>query len=158
MKTRSQIHPAKCILLCCLITFTSVIADKKVLPPDQSSLCGAWFGFDDDRLRFCRLELNRDGTGFFSTTLVDNPALLYFLRKWSLDGFDLKLEIRPLDANAEPIYLKGVAGEPELVLEMGGLEEKWKRGLRLFNERRFLAKSEQLKVRIESHKRKLVAP
>jgi len=137
----------------CAIAGLSVIAEKKALAPDPKDIARAWFGIDQDRLTFCRLELNQDGKGLFSTTFVENPARLYVVEKWSLDGFNLTIDLKPVDEKAEPIYLKGLAGLPELVLEMGGTGDKtWKRQLRLFNEQDFLSKNERVKARIEKYK------
>ena len=63
------------------------------------------------------------------------------MEKWSLDGFNLTIDLEPVDEKTEPIYLKGSRGLPELVLEMGGTGDKtWKRQLWLFNELDFLKK------------------
>jgi hypothetical protein len=150
MKTKRQF----CLYgLLFAIAALSIRADKPVPPPDPKSLVGAWFGLDQNRLIFCRLELNPDGKGFCSTTYVNNPARLYVVEKWSLDGFNLNTDLTPADKDAEPIQLKGGGGPPELVLEIGGIGEKtWKRQLRLFKEQDFLAKNERVKKRIEKYK------
>ena len=108
---------------------------------------------DDDRLIFCRLELDSSGNGFCSTVFVQNPAQLYLVKKWTLEEFAINIELQRVDKETEPIYLKGLAGRSQLLLDMGGLGAKWKRHLRLFNEQEMTAKNTLAKGRIERYKK-----
>ena len=152
-KKRTQIFQWGYGLLLGAVVALFVRAEKSPLPPDPKILVGAWFGLDRDRLIFCRLELNSDGKGFCSTVYVNDPAELYVIKNWSLDRFNLNMDLVPVDEKAEPIRLKGGGGPPELVLEIGGMGEKtWKRELRLFKEQEFLSKNERAKERIAKYK------
>ena len=125
---------------------------KYATPPDRSQLVGSWFGFDENRLYFCRLELGADGKGVFSKVYVNDPARLYSVEKWSLTEFALALELKPVDKELEEIYLKGFADSTELSLEMGGVSNKWKRQITLFNEQEFLTKNKKNVERIAKFK------
>jgi hypothetical protein len=149
-KTGSWIHLCAYGVLLCIVV--SVLADQKVQPPDPRSIVGAWFGYDENRLNFCRLEFNADSKGFFAITFVDDPAELYRVEKWSLRDFDIKLDPTPVDQKAEPIYLKGTATLNQLTLELGGKRIQWHRKLILFNTRMFLSKNRRVEDRIEKYK------
>src|SRR4051812_4512755 len=89
---------------CCLLIFIvnqSGWASKPVPPPDRDALLGAWIGYDQDRLIFCRLELYKDGTGAASTCYLDDPAQLYLVTRWTLDGFKLEVNLTAVDKDAE---------------------------------------------------------
>jgi len=49
----------------CVGTILTVLAEKRVAPPEPGDIVGTWMGFDQDLLTFCRLELHSDGKGFF---------------------------------------------------------------------------------------------
>lgn len=140
-------------LLFCMIVWQTASASKKVPPPEQKDIIGVWIGFDNDRLQFCRLELNSAGKGFCSTAFVENPARLYAITNWFIFDFNISIDLIPIDDEAEPIYMKGLAGQDLLVLEIGGKGQKWKRELRLFNEKQFLSKNQRAKERIEKYKK-----
>src|SRR5215472_280739 len=91
--SRSATHPKRSqkrrtiVVLACLLVGLSTFANKPVPPPNPKDLAGGWFGLDEDRLTFCRLELGADGKGLCATTYVNHPALLYHVDAWSLQGF-----------------------------------------------------------------------
>ena len=148
MRNLNHIAASIGILVCVGFLF----ADSRVQPPAKSSVIGAWVGFDQDRLFFCRLELSAKDTGLFATTFVNNPARLYAVSAWKLDGFKLEISLDPIDKEAEPIFLKGDVEHPQLTLEFGGKNGEWKRKLVLFDEREFRTRNERLMRRIEVHK------
>lgn len=145
-----------CSLLFCALTF-STSADTKVRPPTASHLVGAWVGYDENGLNFCRLELNADGTGFFATTFVDDPAELHLVQEWSVNEFDIKLTLAPVDDKREPIYLRGGAGWDRMKLEMGGIRIGWKRELILVQEQPWLEKNKRVQERIEKYRKEQAA-
>jgi hypothetical protein len=153
MKEHARLRSPVLISLVCAIIGLCSLASQRVPFPDRKDIIGTWFGFDENRLLFCRIELDPDGEGYCSTAYVDNQARLYSVRKWSLDGFQINIELQPVDKEAEPIYLKGLAGRPELMLEVGGVGAKWKRKLSLFNDQDVTSKNMLTEARIEKYKR-----
>ena len=119
-------------MLLTLFVFSSP-ASKSVQPPDPDKLVGAWIGFDQNHTYFCRLEPTANRKGFFSTVLVTEPADLYVIENFSLDGFTIAFDLKP-DKQAENIYVKGLADTQRMFLEMGGIGKKWKREFTLFND------------------------
>jgi hypothetical protein len=154
MKLLRSVRLAQRSLLLCILAAASSLADKPVKPPAVEEIIGAWFGLDQDRLRFCRLELNAGYTGLCSVTFVDDPPVLYKVSRWSLDGFNLAADLAPLDKEATALYLKGTATRHELILEVGEVSRSWKRELTLFNEKEFLAKNSQARDRVREYREK----
>jgi hypothetical protein len=142
-----------CSLLVCAIAALSIRADKPVPPPDPKAIAGTWFGFDEGKVRFCRIELYPDGQGLYAYVFVDTPARLYKIKKWSLDDFNISVDLEPVEKDTERIYMKGTALLDELKMEIGGIGNKtWKRQVRLFKEQEFLSKNGRAKERIEKYK------
>lgn len=151
MRTYEQI--GKWIGVASIVVFLAyAAAQSRVRPPNPTSVIGNWIGYDQDRLVFARLELKPDGKGWFCTTFVTNEARLYEVRKWIVRDFDLQIELVPRDKEAEPVYLKGVVEHPQLSLEIGGVDVKWRRSLTLFSEEDFLVKNQRVKERVAREK------
>jgi hypothetical protein len=152
MRNRKIITAKAAVLAASLAFILTAPADKLVAPPEPQDLVGEWFGYDQDLLRFCRLELYSEGKGLFCMTFVNDPPELYLIEKWSLTGNALDLDLKPLDLGAEAIFLKGAAGRHELALEIGGLGTKWKRKLSLFNGSEFQSRLQKTKDRMAKYK------
>lgn len=150
---RTRVVCGTTLLICAFAVVVGVFAEQQMRPPTKVSLVGNWIGYDQDRLFFCRLELEEKGKGFFAKAYVDHPAVLYTVESWSLDAFELKISLLPVDRDAYPIYLKGSAGFSQLTLEMGEANSRWRRELTLFNERMLKAKSGRTLERIDKYKK-----
>src|SRR5213594_1303762 len=93
MKNMSPVRFAgHVLLLACAMAGVSAPGTKPARPASPAELVGDWFGFDSDMLVFCRLELRQQGGGLYSITYVDEPALLYVIEEWSLNGFSLTMK------------------------------------------------------------------
>ena len=145
-----------CSLLFCALTL-STSADTRVQPPAATDLIGAWVGYQEVGLEFCRLELDADGKGFFASTVLDQPAQLHLVKDWSVNEFDIKLTLTPVDDKREPIYLRGQAGWDRMKLEMGGIRIGWKRELILVREQPWLEKNKRVQERIEKYRKEQAA-
>jgi hypothetical protein len=154
MANKQIMAPQLCsTILILMISAYSTVADKRVPPPDKTDLIGAWIGFDQDRVIFARIELDTDGTGFFSTTFAkDSPAYLYAVRKWSMDTNELHVSLSPVDKEAEQIYARGVASANLIVLEIGGVNARWKSKITLYGEEDYTEKSARVKDRIATYR------
>ncbi|HWY68899.1 MAG TPA: hypothetical protein VNX88_09555 [Terriglobales bacterium] len=150
-----------------LMTFSLVLlsqpctaqASKKASPATAKELVGIWVGFDDDDLTFTGLDLRADSTGYCARTspvdtiLHDYGVQVYRIKKWSISGWDLTIDVAPVTANAESVYLKGRArGIASLKLEIGGVKDKWKMGMLLSPESRVEASNQETKHAIDEAK------
>jgi hypothetical protein len=110
----------------------SEAAVKKIPPPSLASLAGAWLGGSDGGLEYFRLELRENGTGHLAVQyLSENPAVAYSITSTSLCGYTVAFSVKPIDADAEPIYLRGEANSYRLSLKVGGTDGNWDRSLLL---------------------------
>jgi hypothetical protein len=137
----------------CTLGAAPILEDRRVQPVKAKELAGEWLGYDEDMLSFYRLELSQDGRGSCSTTFLDNPATIYRVERWSLDGYNIDIKLSPASKEAEPIYMKGTTALRRLSLEVGGLEIKWTRQLSLLNEHEFLRKWNRVKTKMEAFKK-----
>jgi hypothetical protein len=152
-------------LLCAVLTFVALIGphtrtgmaqDKRATPPTAKELVGVWIGFDDDQLTFTRLDLRADSTGFCArvspadTILHDQGVHVYRITKWSVNGWDIEVQMSPV-SNATAIgYVKGRIGLASLRLTMGGPENGgWKEEPFLHPESRMLISNQETRDRIE---------
>ena len=127
-------------------------AEKPVPPPDPKVIVGSWFGYDEDLIRFCRLELDRDGKGYCTILFRDSP-LLYRINNWSIEGFNVRAELMPLDKEAARLVLRGSAKHHAMTVEFAETDSQWKREFRLFKEEEFLTKNRKAERHIENYKR-----
>jgi hypothetical protein len=138
------------VFLCCTMCLF-VMASQPVRPPALDDLVGAWFGLDENRLIFCRLELNSNGKGLCSTIDVEDAPNLYVIKRWTLDGANLTFDLDAVDKDAEPIRIAGLANRKELELKISGVNLNWSRKITLFSEKRWLSKNEQARKRMEKY-------
>ena len=106
-----------------------VFARSPIDPPKIEELTDTWIGYTNDDLNFYRVTLRKDGTGLCAFVFVREPAQLYEITKWTIKGLDIKFTLKPIDADAEPIYMHGRADGWQLYLTVGG--EGWARDLKL---------------------------
>ena len=110
----------------------SEAAAKKIPPPSLATLAGSWLGGSDGGLEYFRLELRENGAGnLVIQYLPGNPAVAYLITSTSLSGYTVTFSVKPIDADAEPIFLRGEANSYRLSLEVGGTDGNWDRSLLL---------------------------
>jgi hypothetical protein len=109
-------------------------------PPRLSDLATAWLGGPPRAIvEYFRLELDDSGKGILVVQyLPKNPPRLYEVSVARLKGYDIAFEVRAVDSDAEPIFLRGKATSHALALEVGGTERTWKRKIYLEREDRVL--------------------
>jgi hypothetical protein len=113
------------ITLAGLTSFAALLvflAQATVIPraPTRSEIARTWVGWFDDQ-RYFRLTLADDGTGLFGDyNLSDtNPKpKLHAIKKWSLDGADLSMDLRPVDPRANRLLLTAHASTTMVHLKL----------------------------------------
>jgi hypothetical protein len=110
----------------------SEAAAKKIPPASLADLAGAWLGGSDGNVEYFRLELRDNGTGSLTVQyLAGEPAVAYSITSTSLSGYAVAFSVKPIDADAEPIFLRGHANSYRLYLKVGGTDGNWDRSLLL---------------------------
>jgi hypothetical protein len=146
---RIQGRPSRALLLI-LLTLTSALADRQLVPPDMNSLQGAWIGFDDNFLTFYRVELNKNGGGVCANTFVDQPPILYVIKRWSINDYQVTINLVPLERGDEYISMKGRADQAAVLrLEVSATFGGWKRRLELARETELVGKNTAARKAIE---------
>lgn len=134
----------------------TVAQEKRATPPSAKDLVGIWIGFDSDQLTFTRLDLRPDSTGFCSrvspadTILHDQGVHVYRIKKWSVSGWNIEIQMTPA-LNATSVgYVKGRVGLASLKLTIGGPENGgWKEEPFLHPEPRILISDQETREGIE---------
>jgi len=127
-------------------------SDTYSKPYKAGDLAGVWVGFDNYRLNYYRLQLREDGTGFCSMVYVDEPAILYRVNSWKIEGELLAFVLTPLDTGAPEVEMKSTKlglTPPVLTLEVRGKKLGWVREVSLMSEKEYLEKDHIAKRRIE---------
>ena len=139
-----------------LQTRSGVAQDKKATPPTARDLVGVWVGFDNDGLTFTRLDLRADSTGFCArvspadTTLHVQGVHVYRITKWSVNGYDIEVQMSPVSNATAVGYVKGRVGLASLRLTMGGPENGgWKEEPFLHPESRLMISNQETREQIE---------
>ena len=133
-----------------LIAVLTSCVSKRPSYPTVDNIAHTWIGFNEDDLYYYRLTLNTNGTGICANTFVNDPARLYSVTHWTLNGYNIDISLKPIDANAEPIWMKGKTAGGRLNLEIGGKTLKWKRKLKMYIESDVHDKYEKVKARMEN--------
>jgi hypothetical protein len=157
-------------LLCAALTIVALIGpqtgndmaqEKRAAPPAAKDLVGIWIGFDNDQLTFTRLDLRADSTGFCArvspadTILHDQGVHLYRITKWSVNGWDIEVQMSPVSNATAVGYVSGRIGLASLRLTMGGPENGgWKEEPFLHPESRIMISNQETRDRIERADRK----
>jgi len=163
MKTSSQITFWYLALSSSLIgsLILKVQADTRVPFPSISSASGVWIGYGDHRC--FRLELDKDGTGYFAMAgLIDdegrflpNTGELHRVTKWQPDGYRIRAELAPLKNRDDTVfltnsYLGGFSMDMDLEISQGAHKSK----VTLYNESELRARTEKLKEGIDTYRKK----
>jgi hypothetical protein len=156
---------ARLPLLYSLLAFATLIGpqaarvaaqDKRATPPSAKDLVGIWIGFDSDQLTFTRLDLRADSTGFCArvspadTILHDQGVHVYRVTKWSVNGWNIEIQMSP-ESNATGVgYVKGRIGLASIRLTIGGPENGgWKEEPFLHPEPRIMSSNQETREVIE---------
>jgi hypothetical protein len=139
------------VLICPEIA-NKALANKRATPLTAKDLVGVWIGFDSDELTFTRLDLRADSTGFCArvspadTILHDQGVHLYRIEKWSVDSWNIEIQMSPLSNATQVGYVRGRIGLASLRLTIGGPENGgWKEQPMLHPESRIMISNEETK-------------
>ena len=110
---------------------------RSPIPPAQlPDLATAWLGgAARPVVEYFRLELDDSGRGILVVQwLPKNPPRLYEVSISRLKGYDIEFDVRPVESDAQAIFLRGKATILALELELGDIERNWKRKIYLERE------------------------
>ena len=106
-------------------------ARKLGRPPAPEELLGRWAGYTEDDLYFVQCELQEQRSGQCAVSWLGSNAKLYAIESWHLDAAQLTFRLTPIDAGAQPLFLRGIAAE-QLRLVIGETRTDWRRELKLY--------------------------
>jgi hypothetical protein len=108
----------------------------RVQEPTVSQLSTVWVGWATP-IHYFRLQLVGDGGGLCcSYDKFTRKAYLYSVVNWTLHHYDLALTLKPIDAEAGPLTMKGMATAGSLELELGdGHKNGWRAKTHFYEER-----------------------
>ena len=126
---------------------------KKRARPTMECLAGVWIGGSPVQLEFMRINLDSSGKGLLTLQYIPGQAAeAYSLTIESLDGYEIRFNVIPIDEDAEPIYLKGKAFCGDLHLEFGRAgEQGWSRSIILDRYSQFLERLEAVEKRAREY-------
>ena len=139
--------------LACVMVVKVASEQDDLPPPDVRAVAGIWIGIDEDNLKFYRLELEPGGKGYCSSCFVDNPAKLYSIGRWSMERFAIKIDLVPIDKEAESIFMRGEASTSTMALQVGGTLIQWKKKLTMVKEADLEEKNAKARKRIERYRK-----
>jgi hypothetical protein len=109
-----------------VVSATIAVATSLVPLPTMKDLAQVWMGGDRSHIWYSRLELNESGGGtLIIQYLPMYPPQAYRVTRTRLAQYDLELKVVPIDADAEPVYVRGKAYPGRLELKIGGRSGKW---------------------------------
>ena len=160
-----QVRPSPLVVIFAfailIVPLTGLAVAKEAKPPTPEELTGVWIGFDRDELRFTRLELRQDSTGFLArvapadTTLHDQGVQVYRVTRWKVDGWNIEISMSPLSNATKVGYIRGRVGLASLELVIGGPENRgWKEELILYPESRMAVSNQETKEEIQNAEKK----
>jgi hypothetical protein len=129
---------------------------RSPIPPAQlPDLATAWLGgAPRPVVEYFRLELDAAGKGILIVQwLPKSPPRLYEVSVARLKGYDVEFDVRPVDSNAQAIYLRGKVTILALDLEVGDIDRNWKRKIYLEREDEVLER-----IRMVTERARLVRP
>ncbi len=121
------------LFLCFSLQAPLVLANKRVRQPTPSDLATVWVGGEpEDPLEYFRLELDTNGTGILTVQyLLGKPAVAYRVVGTSLSGYAVRLEVKAIDSDAQPLQVQGEAVPGLLRLHVTSSALDWKRDVQL---------------------------
>jgi hypothetical protein len=145
-----------------LVGAASTSCAKNATPPKPEDLIGVWVGFDDDELRFSRLDLRSDFTGYLArvspsdTILHDIGVSVYRVTNWKVEGWNVSISLNAMTSNAESMQMRCRYNGSSLRLKISGTNGFWERNVILNREERETAANRETREKIqelESRKR-----
>jgi hypothetical protein len=110
----------------------------------------AWTGGE-----YFRIELKEDGTGlcgFYDLSQV-SPKL-HEITKWTLKGYDIEMALKPIDADAWQMTMKGIATPTRLNLKLGdGRKNGWRSEATFEHEKEMESMIENTKKRMQDYRK-----
>jgi hypothetical protein len=129
------------VIVLLLVGASAPCKARSLVPPAQlPDLATAWLGgAPRPVVEYFRLELDAAGKGILVVqSLPKSPPLLYEVSVARLKGYDVEFDVRPVDSNAQAVYLRGKATILALELEFGDFDRNWKRKIYLEREEQVL--------------------
>jgi len=129
-------------------------ATTKPRPPTVPELSSDWVAWADASHYF-RLQLLEDGTGLCSLyERSRSSSCLYEITKWTLKGSDVEIVVKPIDAEAWPVTIKGTANPLFMHLKLSdGRKDGW-RAQAMFERETFIESAMQnAKERMQDYKK-----
>jgi hypothetical protein len=129
-------------------------ANTKVREPNTPELSTVWVGWADS-MHYFRIQLAADGTGLCSFyERSRSSSRLYEVTKWTLKGYDIELTLKPIDADAWPVTMKGTATPSRLYLKLGdGRKNGWRAEATFEHEKFIESAMESAKKRMLDYKK-----
>jgi hypothetical protein len=128
-------------------------ATTHVPKPTVPELSTVWVGWADPS-HFFRLRLSEDGTGLCSLYVRSRSASrLYEITKWTLKDYNVEIALKPIDADAWPVTIKGTANSIFLHLKFSdGRKDGW-RAQAMFEHEAFIESAmESAKKRMQDYR------
>lgn len=122
--------------------------------PTASELSTVWVGWFDS-LHYYRVQLSEDGTGLcgFYSPLI-SKSRLYEVTEWRLKGNEIEITLRPIDADAWAMNMKGTATPSRLYIKVSdGRKNGWRIEGLLEKESFIESATESTKKRMQGHKK-----
>jgi len=133
-----------------VLFITDADASKRVRRPTMEDLATVWVGGSPSSLEFLRLDLGVQGTGLLTVQyLPTEPARAYRVTNTVLAEYRVNFRVAPAETAAEAIYLRGTAIPGQLMLEIGGTTNKWKRQVELEPISRLMARIQAVTKKAE---------
>lgn len=143
------------LLLSVSLVAVDALASKKLRQPTRNDLATVWVGGEPgDPLEYFRLELDANGAGILTVQyLPGKPAVAYRVLATSLSGYDVTLDIKPVDDAAQPLQVRGEAIPGLLRLQVAGRAPDWTRQIQLQRYDQLLERIRAVTERAEAHTR-----
>jgi len=115
-------------MIAAVVLWAAQVWATSILPPaTMKDLAQVWMGGDRSHIWYSRLELDANGTGsLIIQYLPMYPPRAYRVTRARLAEYELRLDVAPIDAEAESIYVRGKAYPGQLELTIGGTSGLWK--------------------------------
>ena len=143
-----------------LVSLVSTAYAKKAIRPTPEDLIGVWVGFDDDELRFSRLDLRSDFTGYLArvspsdTILHDIGVSAYRVTNWKVEGWNVSISLNAMTSNAESMQIRCRYNGSSLRLKISGTNGFWERNVILNREERETAANRETTEKIQELERR----
>jgi hypothetical protein len=132
---------------CAIFAFISsaiLLATTIAGPPKRLDVIGDWVGFDDYALHFFRCEL-RDTGSSMALTYPGQPACLYEIKAWKLQGNEITFDVVPKNEGSYPLSLAARIDGRRLKLAVKYVDPPTTQTLSLFRETNVVSRLAEIK-------------